>query len=520
VLLRSFERWGPGCVERLRGLFAFAIFDREQDALFLARDQLGIKPLYVTETRSGFAFASELRPLLDLVPERRLDEEGVAAYLSFGSFAEPGTIIRGIRMLPAGTWLLRTEHATREERYWDIPVRAGPSFRDRKSAVQALRAELREAVRMQLVGDVPLGIFLSGGIDSSLVVALAAEVAEQRLRTITVGFEEAVYDESRYAAHVARAYGCEHVAVGLSAERAAAEIDEAVAALDQPSSDGINTYFVAKATRAAGITVALSGLGGDELFAGYHHFQNFRTLAQLAPLLRVLRWFPGDRVVGKRRALSADQHLLKLLGLLGSGGSGPRVYGSLRSMYSPAQVAALLPGMAHGDVAVHVPRGLGARAIRLDPVTCFGALDLANYMRNTLLRDTDVMSMAHALEVRVPLIDHRVVELAMAIPGEMKLGVEPKPLLAAAAPSLPDSTVKRKKMGFALPFDSWLRGRLRPWMEERLLGEPMRKLGIVDTRAVAQLWGRYLRGEGHLSHARVWCLATLADWCQRHRVAA
>jgi asparagine synthase (glutamine-hydrolysing) len=522
VLLRAFVRWGPECVERLRGFFAFAVFDRDQNALFLARDRLGIKPLYFAHTRCGFAFSSEVRALLPLLSERRLDTEALQGYLAFGSYAEPGTAVRGIRLLPAGTWLLHTRAGEREERYWEVPVARDPAFRHEPSAVEGLRTEIREAVRLRLVSDVPLGIFLSGGLDSSVVVAMAAETAGRALRTFTIGFEEAVYDESRHAALVAKTFGCEHVPVGLSAERAAAEIDEAVAALDQPSADGINTYFVSKATRAAGITVALSGLGGDELFAGYHHFRNFQRAIALRPALRALGWFPGEAALPRSVALSTRQHVLKALALVSSGGGVAGIYRNLRAMFTPGQVHHLLDGGVNSarDL-VHIPHGLGVEKAARDPVTAFAALELANYLRNTLLRDTDVMSMAHALEVRVPLVDHKVVEMAMATPGAFKMtGTTNKPLLAATVPTLPSSTIHRQKMGFTLPFDTWFRGRLRPWMEERLLGAPIRSVGVIDAEAVSRLWRSYLRGEENVSHARVWCLATLADWCWRHRVSA
>jgi asparagine synthase (glutamine-hydrolysing) len=330
-----------------------------------------------------------------------------------------------------------------------------------------------------------------------------------------------VYDESAHAALVAQTYGCEHHPVGLSAVRAAGEIDEAVAALDQPSADGINTYFVARATRQAGITVALSGLGGDELFAGYHHFRNFATLMRWRPMLMAAGWLRGPRLDRQAKALNVPRLWLKGLALATSGGEAALAYRGLRSMFAPAEVAAFLGGAGERpDDGVYVPPLLGDRLSKRDPVTAFGALELANYLRNTLLRDTDVMSMASALEVRVPFLDHKVVELAMAIPGEMKTsGSVNKALLAAVVPSLPPSTIRRRKMGFTLPFDSWFRGRLRPWMEERLLGRGLRDLGILATSEVETIWRQYLDGKG-VSHARVWCLAALADWCQRHRVRA
>jgi asparagine synthase (glutamine-hydrolysing) len=519
VLLRALVRWGTPAITRLRGFFAFALHDRLDGSLLLVRDRLGIKPLLVARRAGRLSYASEVRTLMAAeVAERRLDLEAVASYLATGSVSEPRTILQGVEQLPAGTWLRVGPQGEQLERYWDIPTHGTYRIHTFGEAVEAVGAELRRAVRMRLVSDVPLGIFLSGGLDSSVMLAMAAEASSQPVRSFTVGFEQKLLDESDYAELVASTFGARHQHIPLSADRAAAEVDGAVAALDQPSADGLNTYFVSKATREAGITVALSGLGGDELFAGYPHFRTFGQISRRPHLLRLGGVL--DRLGPSTPGFGTGQRWLKLREIARSGGDPLVLYGVLRAMFVPSQISTLLRSAAVRPPAAAAPEGFGPALVEADPVNAFGALELSNYLRNTLLRDTDVMSMANALEVRPPLLDHKVVELAMGIPGRLKVeGTFNKALLAATTPALPAATVGRKKMGFTLPFDAWFRGALRPWMEARLLGEPLARLGILDGGAAAEAWGGFLRGERYVSHARVWCLAVLVDWCERHKVS-
>ncbi|MEO7332244.1 MAG: asparagine synthase (glutamine-hydrolyzing), partial [Minicystis sp.] len=269
VLLKAYVRWGKRCLDRLRGMFAFAVWDNVEQRLFLARDRLGIKPLYYTERGRGLAFASEVRTLMATsAAARRLSAPAVASYFAFGAVSGPAAILEGVQALPPAHLLeMDARGNIHVERYWELPLEPSPgaTFLDEVRQIQPI---LQEAVRLRLIADVPVGIFLSGGIDSSVLTALASVPGGAPVHTFTVTFDEARYSEAPYAAEVARLYRCSHQQVHLSAARAAQEISGALEALDQPSSDGVNTWFVSKAARAAGLSVALSGLGGDELFAG------------------------------------------------------------------------------------------------------------------------------------------------------------------------------------------------------------------------------------------------------------
>jgi asparagine synthase (glutamine-hydrolysing) len=528
VVLEAYARWGAGALTRFRGMFALAIWDAREGALFLARDRLGIKPLYYVNGPRGLAFASEVRALLATgLAERRLSRRALTSYFAFGAVSEPDTILEGVAALAPGHWLRWQGGEVVSRAYWTLPL---AEERDASFAeeVRAIRPILQESVRLRLIADVPIGVFLSGGIDSSVLVALATAVSEAPVHTFTVTFNEERYSEAPFAAEVARRYGCDHHQVHLPASHAVANFGDAVRALDQPSVDGVNTYFVSQAARRAGLTVALSGLGGDEVFAGYGYFRSFGPLRALA---RAARMLPAGlhRGLGGAESLSfAPVQLRKLSALLAGDGSAAATYGAFRAMFTADERRQLLrPGVeVPGGTGVSAPAELEARVAsgRMGPVNAFSTLELHNYLRHTLLRDTDAMSMAHSLEVRVPLLDHVLVERLLRVPGALKLGGvrsgDNKPLLTAVVPGLPDAAVNRAKMGFTLPYDTWFRGPLRPWMEGLLLGEPIGRLGFVSPRAVSSLWRSFLKGDRYTTPARIWCLAALAGWCQVNGASA
>jgi asparagine synthase (glutamine-hydrolysing) len=527
VVLRAIARWGPAALGRLRGMFALAVWDAREGTLLLARDRVGVKPLYFVRGPQGFAFASEVRALLATgFAERRASPRAITSYLAQGAVAWPDAIIEGVRPVGAGRYVLLRRGDLVEHQHWQIPLAddRDASFEDE---VRSVRPILEDAVRTELVADVPVGVFLSGGIDSSVVVALATRASATPVHTFTVTFDEERYSEAPYAAEVARRFGCDHHQVHLPARRAAEDFAGAIRALDQPSADGVNTYLVSKAAREAGLRVALSGLGGDEVFAGYSLFRTFGRLHALARAAARLpakgRWALG---LGESTARAPVQ-LRKLSALLAGDGSAASTYATLRAMFTPAERRLLLSD----DLAAHdreggaamMPDGLERLLAdgKLSPVNAYSALEITNYLRNTLLRDTDTMSMAHSLEVRVPLLDHVLLERVMRVPGGLKVCADDnKPLLTAAAGDLPASAVSRRKMGFTLPYEAWFKGPLRGWMEELLLGGAMRRLGFLRPEPVERLWRAFLKGDRSTTYARVWCVAALAGWCEANGVSS
>jgi asparagine synthase (glutamine-hydrolysing) len=348
--------------------------------------------------------------------------------------------------------------------------------------------------------------------------------SKQPLHAFTIALEESSLDETAHARAVASHFGAEHHVVLLAADRIARDIDDAMEALDQPSADGVNTYFVAKAVKAAGFPVALSGIGGDELFAGYPKFRTFRNVMRLRPLLagapsRTPSWIPAGSSGLLRGALPErlSVRTRQALDLFATKGDPFGVYGVFRRMFSASEIEGLLGRVSgEGQQANALDRDIAGWA-RTDrqTVTAYSLFELTSYLRNTLLRDTDIMSMAHALEVREPLLDHRLVERILAYPDSFKLGRGVnKPLLVGAVPELPAPTVQRTKMGFTLPFDAWLRGPLRGWAERKLASAEAVGLRAAAVHAV---WQAFL--DGRLSFSRVWALVALIDWCNRHGVS-
>jgi asparagine synthase (glutamine-hydrolysing) len=525
VVLKAFVHWGEACVRRFRGMFAFAVWDRHTGRLFAARDRLGIKPFYYSVSRAGLAFASELRPLLELgFSARRLSLPAVVGYLRSGSVQEPATIVDDVQMLEAGwTMSYAGVGSPSAARFWDFPP-PSTAMTTFEEAVEELKPVLRDAVTLRLVSDVPLGVFLSGGIDSTVVTAIAAASLQGALQTFTVTFDEREYSEARWAAEVAEHYGCDHHQVHLPAAKAAAEIEQVIDSLDQPSADGVNTWFVSKAARQAGLTVALSGLGGDELFAGYGAFTLFKRALGLR---RAAGFIPRSLYEPLDKAISASGSHLRLrrvLKLALHDRDSREAYASIRCVFLDDQILGVLSPELRAEAARFMA-ATPAAAVRgvddSDPVNLLSRLELENYMKSTLLRDADVMSMAHGLEVRVPLVDHLLVEKTLSIAGRFKLQAgKQKPLLTATVPSLPAAVITRPKMGFVFPLDEWLRSAMSKWFVESFREATRHGDTILDARAIEAVLTGFHAGTSAFSVSRVWSLFVLASVCRRLGITA
>jgi len=535
TVVHAYEEWGADCVTRLRGMFALALVDTRKAALtgqgmtvILARDPLGIKPLYYTLVKGTLLFASEVRALLAtgrLSPG--LSEEALTAYLLWGSVAEPLTLVDGIWSLPPGHRLVgRLEQGGFQfavEQYWRLPT-APPASRNgsRVEAVAELGRLLRESVRLHLVADVPVGVFLSGGIDSACVAALAAE-AHGAVATVTVAFpEEADWSEAAVARETARCLGTEHHEVALTGQEVLDRLDEAVSALDQPSMDGTNTYFVSWGARQAGLKVALSGLGGDELFGGYSTFTQVPLLEALAGIARwapvLSRW--AARAVGGFPGLGWDSRR-KVAGVLTYPDLLPHPYAVARALFPPPRLLRLLngAGMVSGPW-INRFAALVMSAQRLGTFSRVSTLELGTYLVNTLLRDTDSMSMAHSLEVRVPFVDRDVVEFVAGLPDAWRTGrgglrrSAKALLLEAVGDHLPEAVVRGRKRTFTLPWERWLRGPLRHRVEEGIAEVPAPLLQFLNPSEVRAVWQDFLAGR--TGWARPWAIYVLNEWVRRH----
>jgi asparagine synthase (glutamine-hydrolysing) len=509
VLLEGWARHGPRLVSRLDGMFAFALWDARDEVLYLGRDAFGIKPLYFAAVGDGVLVASEVRALLasGLVPPR-VDRAALATYLTFGSVSEPYTMIAGVQAVPAGevlAWRAGSSGLSSVVRLDSVAIPAVP-VRDRSAASRLVRQALERSIDRHLVADVPVAVFLSGGIDSSAVAALAAQRAATTLDAFTVTFAEQAFDESAVARLMARRYGIRHHEIPLDGNALLAALPSAFAAMDQPSLDGLNTYVVSQAVRAHGTTVVLSGLGGDELFAGYPSFRRARALARYARVPA-----PARRIAARVAARVGGLRGAKIALGLRKGAPGDAAYLASRTLFSETQVADLCGERA--APAAGAPRSLSV----LQQVSW---RELTGYMRNTLLRDSDVFSMAHGLELRVPFLDREVAAAAFAVSDSLKLAHgATKPLLVDAVRDLlPAEVWDRPKQGFVLPFADWMRGPMAAEVGATLGdAEVLDAIGL-DVDATRIVWSGFLRGQAGMTWSRPWALYALARWATRHGI--
>jgi asparagine synthase (glutamine-hydrolysing) len=543
VIVHAYEEWGEDSVSHLRGMFSFAVIELPEGRgsqaarVFMARDRTGIKPLYYAKVDGALLFASEVRALLAsgcIHPS--LSIEALTAYLVFGSVSEPITLVEGVFSLPPGhcVSILADDpvQAPKPKPYWGISTaleaRAQSGLGSKNSRVpegsppSRVRSLLEDAVRNHLIADVPLGVFLSSGIDSTAIAALAMAV-QSEIHTFTVSFPDREFSEAGIAGRTAERLGTQHREVMISGDEMVTRLNEAIMALDQPSMDGINTYFVSWAARQAGLKVALSGLGSDELFGGY---TSFRATAKIGSIATVAGFVPQEA----RRLLALG---LKSMNILQSSPDAFRKasaawlqpnlfrhpYFFTRMLFTPQTFA---PSLRGGTVAWNsMPwyQWLTATAQQsrsLDRFTQVSWLELRSYLVNTLLRDTDAMSMRNSLEVRVPFLDTPLVEYVLGLPESVKRGARGSKalLVEALGDLLPEEIVNQPKRTFTFPWEHWMRGKLG----ERVaigLGDWAPALEAnLDHKFAQGVWRNFLRGR--TTWSRPWSLYVLNEWVKRN----
>ena len=523
VLLQALSTWGEAAVGRLEGMFAFAFYQASSRRILLARDPLGIKPLYVASQLDRLVFASEIRPLLGsgLVPGD-LDLAGIAGMLAYGAVQSPRTVFAHVRSFPAGhvQWVdggaARGRPAEPPRRFWDFPRQT--LAHDRPLALKTIHDLLREAVLRHLVADVPVGVFLSAGVDSTVIASFAREYTP-KVTAFTVGFG-AVHgiDEVAPAAATAAALGVKHVSVTLDAANIQAKWHDWLQGMDSPSIDGFNTYVVSRRLAAEGAVVGLSGLGADELFGGYG---TFRRAIDWSRLLRALRFVPRGLKLGALSALGAaggrPGALEKLADLVAGDTSVAGVALALRRALSNSRIEAM--GLATGRVGLaadYLEAGPArpTPALDGDPFNTVARLEATHYMGDTLLRDTDANSMRHSLEVRVPFLDLALVNYVSALPGRLKLGrrLGPTKLLLREAGDavISEQVANRRKTGFTLPIGEWMRGRMREPCEaaiEQLAGQ-----AFIEGTEVVGTWRTFLAEPRSMHWSRPLALVVLGSY--------
>ena len=524
VVLRLYEEFGERCVERLRGMFAFAIWDARNRKLILARDRLGIKPLYYSLLPQGLLFASELKALLasGLIP-RQLDPAGMRAFLQLGHVPPPWTAIRNVQPLEPGHVATWQDGKWRATTYWRLdPASAIGSAPPPQRLAGELGEVFLDAMRNHLVSDVPVLLFMSGGTDSACLAAAARRAGATNLTAMTVGFAEAEFDESAASQRTAQALDIPLRGVQLAASRVEAELGHAIWSMDQPTVDGLNSYWISRLAAEAGFKVALSGQGGDELFGGYESLAWFERFTGVARWVRPLhaqalgrlldrnnlpfRWRKLSYLFGARDPFVASQLAVKVLFL----------DRDLRRFLAP-------------------PLGLNGRNAEAEAHLSYWAhfvehqelrekiafMDIHTHLEPRLLRDMDAMSMAHSLEVRPVFLDHRLVEFLLPVPAALRIR-QKRLLLEATKPFLPPALYQdllaRPKRTFTFPFVRWLSRDLQRTMQETFAPERLRRAGVLDPAAVGELWRRYDRAPAAVGWSRIWSLFVLQRWCEAMEV--
>jgi asparagine synthase (glutamine-hydrolysing) len=511
VLVHAYEEWGDAFARRLRGMFAIALWDARRSRLLLVRDAFGIKPLYYRIDRDGLAFASELRAL----PRGELDLDALEAFLAFNSIPSPLTIFRESRKLSAGYVLVWERGEGSLERFARPAPVAAADVRDDDEAelVEECRARMRDSVRAHLVSDVPVGVLLSGGVDSGLLAALASQESSDPLRTFSIGFEEGSFDELGDARKVAERYATDHHELVLRPD-AALLLPALADAFDEPFADSsaLPTYLVSELA-ARHVKVALSGEGGDELFGGYYTYaadllaQRFGGAARLAaPLVERLPSSSAKASFDYRaKRFVRAAHLPPL----------ERHHG-WKEIFSP-DLRAELTGRRNGFDPLDLYRSTYAETADADPLARLQDVDRTVYLVDDLLVKTDRSSMAHSLEARVPFCDPVVASFAHALPTRHKLrGLRKKVLLRKAAePLLPRSIVWGRKRGFSIPAAAWLRGELEPFARETLSADTLRRQGFFEPRVVERLIDEHVARREDRSR-QLWGLLAFTLWHERH----
>tara|TARA_B100000315_G_scaffold36538_1_gene31228 strand:- start:18648 stop:20504 length:1857 start_codon:yes stop_codon:yes gene_type:complete len=514
TIVHAYEEWGiEVLLEKLRGMFAFAIYDTKKLRLIIARDRLGIKPIYYFHNDDTIIFASEIKAILKSNPVlKKIDSQSAGLFLLYGSIPAPKTIFKEIYALEAGHFLTINKEGLIKKRYYDLTN----AFSDRsllniseEDAVERVRSCLSETIKYHLTSDVPVGAFLSGGIDSTAVAALMREAEHKPIKTVSVVFPDTPYDEAKYANLAARRFETEHVEIEVNGKNMIEHLDKILGSMDQPTIDGVNTYFVSWATAQAGLKVAMSGVGGDEIFGGY---PSFTQIPKLYDFLKVFAWVPFGRRTVRLILKNSNRSLMaKLCSTLSSAPSIPDVYLNYRGVFTEEQIQKLL----HPDFAKEALEGMELCSFLPDcskansKFNQVSLLEISSYMCNQLLRDTDVFSMAHSLEVRVPFADHILVELLAKISVKYKAKKDiPKMLLIKALnKKLPEEIIFRPKMGFTFPFDLWLRKELKDIVVGKLS-----KSHIFNSAYRERLLKDYFDNRLHWS--KIWACFVLSNWLE------
>ena len=516
VIIAAYSLWGIEMVYKFNGMFSFALWDKSKEELFLCRDRFGIKPLYYMEVNQSIIFSSSIKALKSFSHEElNIKEDDLLDFLQYGTVHQPNTILDKVKSVPRGSFLMAGNQETKIFEYWNL-FESNNSNKITSEPLKTVNKLLLESVEKRLISDVPYGIFLSGGIDSSILVAAASKVSTQKVNTFSIVFKEKGFDERKFSRQIASKYKTNHLELELNPEEILQQIEEPFKFMDHPSVDGINTFFISKQVHNQGFKMALSGAGSDELFAGYPVFkevfelENKKWLYSFPPQLRNIF---GKLLQLRNKSLKSHKIAeilnLKLLEL-------PYFYPIFRKIFANNTIYKLCDiknistenypfNWAFNNLDTN---NIGANYSLISKIS---ALEIETYLQNVLLRDADQMGMANSLEIRVPFLDHNLVEYVLSLPNELKYPIYPKKLLIDSTKGwIPDEIIHRKKMGFVLPWEKWMKNELSSFCEESLLN--LEDYTIFNMSQVNLLWKDFVKGNPYINWLQIWSLVVLGKW--------
>ena len=522
VIIAAYLKWGMKMLDYFNGMFAFALWDKNINQFYLCRDRLGIKPLYYFEYQKSVIFSSSIKSINSYLENKlHIYKNELFDFLSYGTVHSPNTILNGVKLIPRASYYMAGSEESSLYEYWNI-FQENKSTLDYSKVTAKTKELLMNSVEKRLVSDVPFGLFLSGGIDSSLLVAAASKCSTNTVDTFSVVFQDEEFDERKYSRLVADKYNTNHTEIEIHPDDLLHNIEAPFLAMDHPTIDGINTYFISKAVKEKGFKMAISGTGSDELFAGYPVFKqayelnNKKWLYSFPPQIRnwagKLLKLHDPSLRTEKKADILNQRLLEL----------PYYYPLFRRIYSSNSMGELfnfkndhfqLYPFLWGVNEIE-PTKRGADFPFLSKIS---ALEIETYLQNVLLRDADQMGMANSLEIRVPFLDHELVEFIISINDDFKYPNYPKKLLVDSTKGwLPNEIINRKKMGFVFPWDKWMKNELNTFCFEGI--NQLENLEFFNMKKINQLWKDFSIGKPGSHWIKIWTLVVLGKWVTNNKV--
>ncbi|MFL2599982.1 MAG: asparagine synthase (glutamine-hydrolyzing) [Flavobacteriaceae bacterium] len=516
IIIAAYHNWGINMVAKFNGMFSFALWDKKNEQFFLCRDRLGIKPLYYSEYHESIIFSSSIKAINQYyLNKTSLNKDDFVDFLRYGTVHSPNTFLNEIKSLERASYLVASSEETKIVEYWSFFSNSRLINKEEKPQIK-IKNFLLDSVDKRMMSDVPFGIFLSGGIDSSILVAAASKVSTKNINTFSIVFKDKSFDERKFSRIIASKYKTNHFELELTPEDILHQIEEPFKFMDHPSVDGINTYFISKQVQKKGYKMAISGAGADELFSGYPVFKNSIELSnkkwlfsfppQFRKLASKLLYLYKPNLQSEKMGEILNLKLLEL----------SNFYPIFRKIFSDSSIMKLFNHSfnlksPYSYLWAENELSFNQRGHKTSFLNKVSSLEIETYLQNVLLRDADQMGMANSLEIRVPFLDHNLVEYVLSLPNELKFPSSAKKLLIDSTKGwIPDEIINRKKMGFVFPWDKWMRNELKTFCEQSI--NSLEHIPFFNMNYVNTLWVNFLKNKSQVHWLQIWSLVVLGNW--------